>query len=170
MSSHVPIPDRRSFGHAAACARAPHGVGAASPAVPASRHPWALGLLAVLALVLALPAGVAWAEAGDYRVVDGGKVYLGNGRLFARPCVVQADRVYREIAEYREILDKGLTDKDARYHFLMKRASERFLDAVKRMATELDFDLVAEVGVVKPAKRGVEGAPERTDDVISRLR
>ena len=74
------------------------------------------------------------------------------------------------VAEYREILDKGLTDKDVRYHFLMKKASEKFLEAVKQMARELDLDLVAESGAVKVTKRGVEAPPDRTDDVKSRLR
>ena len=125
--------------------------------------------LALLAVV-ALAPGAAWAEVGDYRLVDGGVVYLGNSRLCARPCVIKADLVYREIAEYREITDKGLTDKDVRYHFLMKKASEKFLEAVKLMAKELDLDLVAEVGAIKPAKRGVAAPTDRTDDVISRLR
>jgi len=112
----------------------------------------------------------ACADVGDYRLVDGGVVYHGNGRLFSKPCVIQADRVYRQIAEYREILDKGLTDKDVRYHFLMKKASEKFLESVRQLAKELDLDLVAEVGAVKVGRRGVEAPADRTDDVISRLR
>lgn len=125
---------------------------------------------AALLAVLGFAPGSAWAEVGDYRLVDGGVVYLGNSRLCARPCVIKADLVYREIAEYREITDKGLTDKDVRYHFLMKKASEKFLEGVKQMAKELDLDLVAEVGAIKPAKRGVAAPTDRTDDVISRLR
>lgn len=127
-------------------------------------------LLALLAILLGIGSRSAWADVGDYRLVDGGVVYLGNGRLFSRPCVIKADLVYRQIAEYREILDKALTDKDVRYHFLMKKASEKFLEAVKQMAKELDLDLVAEVGAIKAAKRGVAAPTERTDDVISRLR
>ena len=127
------------------------------------------GWVLMLVALLALPAGLAWADVGDYRVSEGGAVYLGNARLFSRPCVVSADRVYRNIAEYREILDKGLTDKDVRYHFLMKKASERFLEAVKRMAKELSLDLVGEVGSIKSAKAGIAEPAEKTDDVISRL-
>ena len=62
------------------------------------------------------------------------------------------------------------TDKDARYHFLMKKASEKFLDATRQMAKELDFDLVAEVGAVRSTKRDVAAPPDRTDDIVSRLR
>lgn len=131
-----------------------------------------LGLL--LALFALAPALVAAAEAspemGDYRVVEGGAVYLGNPRLFARPCVVQADSIYRQIPEYREILEKGLTDKDVRYHFLMRKASERFTEAVKQMARDLDHDLVAEVGACKPSRREVSAPPDRTSDVTSRIK
>jgi hypothetical protein len=129
----------------------------------------ALALVLGLSVLLgaALPA---FAEAGDYRVSEGGQVYLGNARLFSRPCVVSADTVYKQIPEYREICEKGLTDKDARYHFLMKKASEKFLEAVRQMAKEFDFDLVAEVGAVKTTRREAAAPPDRTADVTSRLR
>jgi hypothetical protein len=127
------------------------------------------GVIALVALVLGLPLRAAWAEMSDYRIADSGGIYFGNQRLFTKPCVVKADRVYRSISEYREILDKGLTDKDVQYHFLMKKASERFLDAVKRMAKDLSLDLVGEVGAIRSAKTGVVDPPEKTDDVISRL-
>src|SRR5262245_14568650 len=126
-------------------------------------------LTGVVGLVLGLFATPASAEMSDYRVADANGIYHGNCRLFTKPCVVKADRVYRSIAEYKEILDKGLTDKDVRYHFLMKKASERFLEAVKRMAKELSLDLVGEVGSIKSAKAGVAEPSEKTDDVISRL-
>lgn len=121
-------------------------------------------------LLLAGLGRPASAEMGAYRVVDANAVYHGNYRIFARPCVVQADRIYRAIAEYREILEKGLTDKDVRYHFLMKKASERFLEAVKVTARDLDVDLIAELGAVKAAKKEVQAPTERTDEVIARLR
>jgi hypothetical protein len=136
-------------------------------------------LAVLLAFVLAAPLAPSAAEGsssqgtldlGDYRIVEGGAVYLGNPRLFTRPCVVLADSIYRQIPEYREILDKGLTDKDVHYHFLMRKASERFTEAVKQMARDLDHDLVAEVGACKSAKREVSGPPDRTSDVISRLK
>lgn len=135
----------------------------------ALRRCWAGLLMALLALG-SLPLGAAHADPGDYRVTDGASVYLGNARLFARPCVVQADRAYREIPEYREIVDKGMTDKDPRYHFLMKKASERFLEAVRALGRDLDHDLVAEVGAVRATKEGVSEPPDRTSDLIARLR
>jgi hypothetical protein len=128
-----------------------------------------LALTGVVGLVLGLLASPASAGKSDYRVASTSSIYHGNCRLFTKPCVVKADRVYRSIAEYKEILDKGLTDKDVRYHFLMKKASERFLEACKRMAKDLSLDLVGEIGSIKSAKAGVAEPTERTDDVISRL-
>jgi hypothetical protein len=125
--------------------------------------------LALWALVVALPLRAAWAEMSDYRISDASGIYCGNQRLYTKPCVVKADRIYRSISEYREILDKGLTDKDVQYHFLMKKASERFTEAVKRMSKDLALDLVGEVGSIKAAKTGIAEPPEKTDDVISRL-
>src|SRR5687767_1508860 len=93
--------------------------------------------LGVLAVALGFFAAPASAEMSDYRIADPAGIYHGNCRLYTKPCVVKADRVYRSIAEYKEILEKGLTDKDVRYHFLMKKASEKFLEAVKRMAKDL---------------------------------
>lgn len=124
--------------------------------------------IALLAL-LGMPLRAARAEMSDYRVADPGAIYFGNCRLFTKPCVVKADKVYRAIPEYREILDKGLTDKDVQYHFLMKKASEKFLDAVKRAAKEVSVDIVGEIGSIKSAKTGVAEPTDRTDDVISRL-
>lgn len=124
----------------------------------------------VAGLVLALAAGPALAGVGDYRCADPGKVYFGNARLFKKPCTIDSDRVYKHIPEYKEILDKGLTDKSPRYHFLMKKASARFNEAVKQMARDMDHDLVAEAGTVKKAKKGAKDVPDRTDDVISNVR
>ncbi len=130
----------------------------------------AVRLVGTLALVLGLSGSFALAAVGDYRCADSSKVYYGNARLFRKPCTVDSDRVYRHIKEYREILDKGLTDKAPRYHFLMKKASARFNEAVKQTARDLDHDLVAEDGTVKKAKKSASAIPDRTDDAIANLK
>ena len=122
------------------------------------------------AIVLLLGTGTALAGVGDYRCADPNKVYFGNARLFQKPCEIDSDRVYKHIPEYKEILDKGLTDKSPRYHFLMKKASARFNEAVKQMARDMDHDLVAQKGIVKKAKKGAKDVPDRTDDVIANLK
>jgi hypothetical protein len=130
-------------------------------------------LRATLALALALScAAVAVAGVGDYRCGDESKVYHGNPRLFQKPCHLSADRVYAEIPEYQEIVRKGLTDKDPRYHFLMKKASERFGEAVKAMARDAAYnhDLVAEDGTIRKEKQDAADIPDRTDATIAKLR
>ena len=105
----------------------------------------------------------------SYRVVDPSLVYLGNPRLFKKPCGVSADRVYRAIPEYQEILEKNLTDKDVRYHFLMKQASDKFVRAVRALARDLGYDLVAGTGAVVPDAAGTPAVPDGTDGAIARL-
>ena len=118
---------------------------------------------------LGVLTGVALAGPGDYRVSDPSRVYLGNARIFQKPCHVSCDRVYRKIPEYREILEKGLTEKDVRYHFRMKKASARFKEAVKAMARGKGHDLVAEKGAVKKARKKAADVPDRTNEVIKKL-
>jgi hypothetical protein len=124
-------------------------------------------LLPVLLLVGL--AGPARADIGDYRCVDPGRVYHGNPRLIRKPAEISADRVYAEIPEYQRILSENLTDKDVRYHFLMRKASERFSRAVKAMAGEKGYDFVAEAGAVEVVKKDADRPPDCTQDVIDKL-
>ena len=131
----------------------------------------ATGLLGVQAALLAGPACADdKAPAGpSYRVVDPSLVYLGNPRLFKKPLSVAADRVYRAIPEYLEILAKNLTDKDVRYHFLMKKASDKFVRAIRDVSRDLACDLVAGSGAVLPETADTPAVPDGTDAAIARL-
>jgi hypothetical protein len=126
-----------------------------------------------LAVLLALPTVCAAAEpekkAPAYKVSDATLVYHGNPRLFKKPAAVSADKVYRSIPEYREILEKNLTDKDVRYHFLMKKASDKFSKAIRDVAEADGYDLVAGVGAVAPANADTPVVPEVTTAVIAKL-
>lgn len=124
-------------------------------------------LLAVLLVAVAGPAAAQ--DKVDYRVVDPSAVYLGNPRLFKKPVLVNCDRVYRAIPEYVEILEKNLTDRDVRYHFLMRKASDKFAAAVRAVATEGGYDLVGGIGSVVPANTDTPAIPEATDAAIKKL-
>jgi len=126
--------------------------------------PVLLGLAALLVL-----APLALAGVGDYACSDPSKVYYGNARLFQKPACVDCDQVYDRIGEYQEIVRRGLTAKDPQYHLLMKKATERFSEAVKEMAKADGHDLVAQVGAVTKAKKDAKEVPDRTQDVISKL-
>ena len=131
--------------------------------------PRGLALFAVL-LALALPLVlVGDCRADDYRCNDHSSIYYGNPRLIKKPAVISAGQVYRHIPEYQEIIEGGLTDKDARYHFLMRKASERFAKAVREMARELDHDVVGEVGAILVKKDDVAEPPDRTQEVVQRI-
>jgi hypothetical protein len=127
-------------------------------------------VVAVL-LATAAPAGATEPEkkAPAYRVSDASLVYLGNPRLFKKPASVSADKVYRAIPEYREILEKNLTDKDVRYHFLMKKASDKFSKAVRDVAKDEGYDLVAGLGAVVPSNTETPAVPEVTTAIIAKL-
>lgn len=146
--------------------------GAGATALPATRRTALRVILggALLAVMLAVTAGRAAAdEKADYRVVDPSGVYFGNPRLFKKPVLVNCDRVYRAIPEYLEILEKNLTDRDVRYHFLMRKASDKFAAAVRSVATEGGYDLVAGIGTVVPANKETPALPEATDAAIKKL-
>ena len=134
--------------------------------------PWVLAA-AVCVGVAAVPSRAAVADTprkeASYKVDDPTLVYLGNPRLFKKPCGLSADRVYRAIPEYQEILEKNLTDKDVRYHFLMKKASDKFSRAVKDLARDLSYDLVAGSGAVSPANKDTPAGPDETSSAIARL-
>jgi hypothetical protein len=108
-------------------------------------------------------------KAPVYKVSDPALVYLGNPRLFKKPAAVSADRVYRAIPEYVEILEKKLTDKDVRYHFLMKKASDKFSKAVRDVATAGGYDLVAGTGAVVPGTAETPAVPDVTAATIGKL-
>ncbi len=114
-------------------------------------------------------AGVESAGVGDYSCSDPKKVYFGNHRLFRRPCTVSCDRIYQRIPEYQEILRRGLTDKDPKYHLLMKKATKRFSGAIKKMAQDKNHDLVAETGAVRRNKKKAPAIPDRTADALQAL-
>ncbi|MCA9314281.1 MAG: hypothetical protein H6806_05885 [Planctomycetes bacterium] len=134
-----------------------------------TRGTGAFARLALVLLLVAVVAAPAVASVGDYRCVDATRVYLGNARLFHTPCHVDSDAIYRQIPEYREILEKGLTDRDVQYHFLMKKAAQKFAEAVKSMARDNGNDLVAEMGTVSKARDEAPEVPDRTQAVISAL-
>ena len=152
-------------------------MGATAPTALSSRKAWGVAFLCAAAFLLVgailrdAPARADdKAPAGpSYRVVDPSLVYLGNPRLFKKPCSVAADRVYRAIPEYMEILDKNLTDKDVRYHFLMKKASDKFVRAIRALARDLAYDLVAGAGAILPETADTPAVPDGTDGAIARL-
>jgi hypothetical protein len=74
--------------------------------------------------------------------------YFGDPASFRTPAVVRADAVFLSVPEYRTLVRERLKEGDARYWFLLSRASQRFRAAVERAARDAGHDLVAETGAV----------------------
>ncbi len=99
-------------------------------------------------------------------VIDAAQVYYGAPATCKAPAVVDADRVYRAIPEYKKILDNKLTEKDPNYSMLLLRASRKFKKAVESGATDKAADLVANLGAVTWEGHTV---PDITDTVLEKL-
>ena len=107
---------------------------------------------------------------GDYTVLDASRPYLGRAALVMKPAVLRIDAVYGHIPEYQDILRERLGDSQPRYHLLMRKASQRFGEAVAAMARALGHDYVCEAGTIEVSRDGVAPPPDRTDEVIARLK
>lgn len=130
----------------------------------------------IVALVLSafIAVGTATAFDGDVRAqaagakvdVDESQVYYGNPAKFKKAGEISCDSVFREIPEYKKIIEEGLTE-GVKYEFLLLRANKKFRAALKMVARTDGFDLIAEVGAIR-----IEGktVPEITGKVIAALR
>jgi len=76
-------------------------------------------------------------------------IYFGKKEGAKKPAELKATDVFNEIAEYKKIKEKGLTKDDAEYWTLLNKANEKFNRALKRVAEEEKYDVVAEKGKVK---------------------
>lgn len=99
-------------------------------------------------------------------VVDETQVYFGKAQGCRAPAVVDADRVFRSIPEYKRILEQKLTAKDAEYSILMVKATRRFRAAVAAAATDANRDLVAKVGSVTWEGHEI---PDLTDATLKKV-
>jgi hypothetical protein len=123
--------------------------------------PW-LGCWAILC-ALALPVA-ADGETPAFEVVDAEGVYFGTGKHPKSPGEMLADDVWAEIPEYRRIIDEELTEDDPEYHLLLKRATERFQGALKKLAKRESYDMLAEAGAIRA--NGDKEIPDVTEDMI----
>lgn len=106
-------------------------------------------------------------EAKEERpTVDATQVYYGKASTCKAPAVVDADRAFRSIAEYKKILDEKLTETDVRYSLLMVKATKKFKAAVESAATAGAYDLVGNTGSVTWPGHDV---PDITDAVLLKI-
>ena len=75
------------------------------------------------------------------------------------PCRVQ-------IASGEKLIAFGLSEKDAEYHLLLKKANDRFNGAVRKVQKNGSYDIIAEDGAIS-CKNCT--ATDITSDVIAAL-
>ena len=131
---------------------------------------WAVAaaLLLLPTVVAASPGALGADEAkkDDRPTIDATQVYYGRAATCKTPAVVDADRAFRAIPEYKKILDDKLTDADARYSLLLVKATRKFRAAVEAAATAGGYDLVANTGAVDWPGHDV---PDITDSILQSL-
>ena len=109
-------------------------------------------VLIPLALLMA-GAQVAAEAAHDFEVTSADDIYYGTGKHPKTPAAMKAADVWAKIPEYKQILADELTDDDAKYHLLMKKATERFNKALKKLAKRDGHDMLGETGSIKSLKK-----------------
>ncbi|MCK6461605.1 MAG: hypothetical protein L6Q95_17120 [Planctomycetes bacterium] len=113
---------------------------------------------------LVRPVAADDSEEASFEVVDSDGIYFGTGKNPKTPGVLVADDVWKEIPEYKKILDDELTEDDPEYHLLMLKATERFNKALKALAKRDSHDMLGEVGSIK-ANSGAK-IPDVTAEMI----
>ena len=118
----------------------------------------------VAAVLLLSGAGMAAASTHEFEVTSADDIYYGTGRHPKTPAVMKAADVWAKIPEYKQILKEELTDDDPKYHLLMKKATERFNKALKKLARRDGYDTLGEVGSIKALKK--KKIPDVTKDMV----
>ena len=118
----------------------------------------------LVGLVFGTVVAAAAAAKYDFEVVKTDEIYFGSGKHPKAPGVLTADDVWAVIPEYKQILKDELTDEDAQYHLLMKKAAERFSKALKKLAKRDSHDMLGEQGSIKALGR--KKIPDVTKEMI----
>ena len=122
----------------------------------------------VLGVFLATLAALsARADEGHaFEVVDEDGIYYGAGKHPKTPAITEADDVWAEIPEYKQIVDEELDEDDANYHILMKKATERFSKALKKIAERDGYDMIGEKGSIESKGDKKKKIPDITKELI----
>jgi len=93
-------------------------------------------------------------------------VFHGDLRQYQNGAVVDIHAAFAAITEYQEIENRGLTPEDADYYVLLARANERFYAAIRVVARQGNYDMIARKNSV-----GVQNLdlPDITEAVVSEL-
>jgi hypothetical protein len=127
--------------------------------------------LATLTVAILLLAPLVLASEEARYEVDEGDIYLGDPTSFSKPAVVDVDRVYHQIPEYRQIVERDIDQSDPKYLILMRKASDKFRAALRDAGDAEGYDLIGATGAIRPKgkDKGKRKVPDITKLVISKL-
>ena len=114
----------------------------------------------------ALIAPVQADEGHAFEVVDEDAIYYGEGKHPKTPAITEADDVWAEIPEYKQIVAEELEEDDPNYHILMKKATERFSKALKKIAERDGYDMIGEKGSIESKGDKKKKIPNITKELI----
>ncbi len=105
-------------------------------------------------------------EGHAFEVVDEDAIYYGEGKHPKTPAITEADDVWAEIPEYKQIVAEELEEDDPNYHILMKKATERFSKALKKIAERDGYDMIGEKGSIESKGDKKKKIPNITKELI----
>ena len=126
----------------------------------------AKGIAAIAVLTLLLAPNLFAGDKKKKVEIDEANIYYGDVNDFESPAMVDADAVFDEIPEYREIIERDMDESNPRYLVLMRAASKRFRKAISSAAAAKGYDLIGGLGSIKIKGRNV---PDITALVIKKL-
>lgn len=104
----------------------------------------------------------AFAFSESFRVTDRTKVYYGMADAFSAPAVVEASKVMETLPAMKTIKEDSIKKESARWFVLVNEANQQFQKALKSVAKDNSYDLIAETGAVT----GPKAITDVTDLVI----
>lgn len=126
----------------------------------------ALRSTVVIAWIFTVLCLSPWSSLAAKTKIDADKIYYGDAKKYNNPAVVDAAKVYRHIPAHQEIIERKLTRDDPDYWPLMRKASQAFVRALRKICREKGYDLVGEVRSISIDGKTV---PDITAQVISKL-
>ncbi len=118
------------------------------------------------------PRPAARTEVRTVEILNGARVYYPGSHASGDTCkvtrvgIVRSLRVFESIPEYQEIKRRDLDPNSAEYLLYMKRASDKFKDAIARTAANGRYEIIAEAGAIATKDGPIV---DLTDEILRNL-
>ncbi|MDP7033347.1 MAG: hypothetical protein QF752_02525 [Planctomycetota bacterium] len=126
-----------------------------------------------IALIMAVLYGgpmistsAAWAQETQF---DEDHIYHGDSESYEKAGVISADKVYMAIPAYRRVVEEGMKKDNPSYWILMEKATKMFHRSLVRNERENGFDLVGEIGSIRPPNKTPEDITNKVVTIVRRM-